>query len=336
MGRVPDFAQIDNGRAFRAKFFEGRRDRRGTTKGQSPYGGEAAYPVEDEIWTGVYAQLGIQTIISKPYGAQAKKIERVFKEFAQTISKLVPSYRGNSIENQPAWLNMGEKWHRALHHKYIPTLEEANIMIGWWIENFYHKQPCKNVSGKTIGEALEMGRGPGVDVDQLDELMMEQKISKIYADGIRFLNMYYWHDVLVRLDDKVKIKYSLFDLSRIKVYTLKGEYICEAETRMKYHPAASYLGDAADKASLDEAIKQQNRLIRDTKKSIRKYARQQNNLLEGVIDVDFERLSGPSAVAMLEDKLESENNDFQRQVLESEYQEAVKSGRINIPEDYTV
>ena len=41
--------------------------------------------------------------------------------------------------------------------------------------------------GKTIGEVLESGKGEGVNLEILDDLMMAREIKKIYRNGILFL-----------------------------------------------------------------------------------------------------------------------------------------------------
>lgn len=62
--------------------------------------------------------------------------------------------------------------------------------------NFHYSQQCPNVEGLTIGEVLEAGKGNGVDVSTLDDLMMIEDIKKIGRNGIRFLKSDYFHESL--------------------------------------------------------------------------------------------------------------------------------------------
>lgn len=106
-------------------------------------------------------------------------------------------------------------------------------MIMYWME-FHYSQPCPNVKGKTIGEVFNEGKGEGVDIATLDDLMLAQEIKNIHRNGIRFLKADYYNENLYGLREKVLIKYSLFDLSTIKVFDLKGKFLCEAKREIQY------------------------------------------------------------------------------------------------------
>ncbi|MBE7705544.1 MAG: hypothetical protein E7Z90_07045 [Cyanobacteria bacterium SIG29] len=73
--------------------------------------------------------------------------------------------------------------------------------------------------------------------------MMAQEIKNIGRNGIRFLKADYFDEALYGIKEKAIIKYSLFDLSYIKVYTLKGEYICRANRVTSTHPLAHQIHD---------------------------------------------------------------------------------------------
>lgn len=245
IGKVPKIVYIDNGKAFRAKYFTGVDDFN-----------------ESGIY-GLFARLGIVPQFAMPYNARAKVIERWFREFQETFEKLLPSYVGSSVTNKPAYMLRNEKFHKAMHNEYIPTIEETIKLIDAWLE-FDYSQPCPNVKGKTKGEVLMEGRGSGVDVASLDELMMEEKVSKIYRNGIRFLGADYWDEALYGMSEQVIIRYSLFDLSYIKVYDLIGNFICSAQRTMPIHPVARVLGDSNDIETLKRHIKVQRRLEKRT------------------------------------------------------------------------
>jgi hypothetical protein len=175
----------------------------------------------------------------------------------------MPSYTGTSIENKPAWLLRNEKFHRAIHREYVPTIEETLQHIGAW-RDWHRSQPCPHVKGKTIGQVFDEGRGPGVDINKLDDLMLAIKKGSINRNGIRFLNADYYSDDLYGLRESVVIHYSLFDLSHIKVYSSSGQIICTARRVMRMHPMASYLGDVRDVEDLKQALTSQRKLERKT------------------------------------------------------------------------
>lgn len=259
LGKMPKIAYQDNGKAFRSRFF--------TSKNLDECG-----------FYGIFGNLGIVPVFAQPYNARAKVIERFFREFTQTCESLMPSYVGNSPVNKPAYKNRNEKFHKKMHNKIIPTLDEAKLYIEKWLE-FYRAQPCPHHKDKTIGQVFYEGIGDGVDVDTLDDLMLAQKTRKTGTNGIRFLNNNYYSPELYGLKDAVVIKYSLFDLSYVKIYTKKGGFICKAHTKLALNPMARLLGDAKDMQSVKEAIELQRRLEQKTiQKAIKIKSKAQNQL----------------------------------------------------------
>lgn len=245
LGKIPKVAYQDNGRAFRAKFF---------TETKS---------LEECGFNGLFGKLGIVPVFAKPYNARAKVIERFFKEFTETFEKLLPSYVGNSPTNKPAYMMRNEKFHKSIHNKFVPTIEQAHQMIDAWLD-FLQTQPCPNVKGKTIGEVFFAGCGEGVDIDVLDDLMLASDSRKIGRNGVKFLNNNYFCQELYGITDKVEIRYSMYDLSYIKIYTLQGDYLGKATTNLKIHPMANVLGDKQDVYSLKKAISDNRKLEKAT------------------------------------------------------------------------
>lgn len=77
------------------------------------------------------------------------------------------------------------------------------------------------------------------------------------------------------------IKYNLFDLTNIKVYTPKGEYLCTAERVTKTPPMAKLLGDVKDFEDYKQKIVRQRQLKKKTVESVKKYLETEDiNLLE--------------------------------------------------------
>ncbi len=207
---IPKVVYQDNGRAFRTKYFTG-------DKGFAELG-----------FNGLYSKLGIKTVFAKPYNARAKVIERFFKEFQEGLEKLVPSYIGSSIPNQPAYTKRNEKLHKSMHIDYVPTIDETIKMIDLWLK-FKYSQSCPNAKDKTIQEILDERKIQNVNATELNDLMLVSDVKTISRQGIKFLGVDYFDERLYGLKSKVQIKYNMFDLSHIKVYTLKGEFLCDAQ-----------------------------------------------------------------------------------------------------------
>ena len=249
---IPKIVYQDNGRAFRAKYFT-------DDKGFGELG-----------FYGLYAKLGIETVFARPYNARAKVIERFFKEFQEGFEKLMPSYVGSSIINKPAYLKRNEKFHSNLHNDYIPTIEETIKMIDMWLK-FKNSQPCTNAPNMTIAEVLENRKKQNIDKSLLDDLMLATEVKTIQRNGVRFLNCDYFDERLYGLRGKVLIKYNLFDLTNVKVFTPNGEYLCTAERVTETHPMAKLLGTVVDLEDYKQKIQKQQKLRRKTINSVKQY-----------------------------------------------------------------
>ena len=254
MDHIPEYVYQDNGRAFKSKFFNGDKK------------------LEELGFRGVYNKLGIKSVYATPYNARAKVIERFFLDFQVSFEKLIPSYIGTSIENKPAYLMRNEKLHKNIHEKFgfTPTIEQALKMIEKWLE-FKHSQPCPNAKDKTIQEVLNEIEKQNIDENSLDDLMMAQEIKSIGRNGIRFLKADYFDEALYGLKEKTVIMYSLFDLSYIKVYSMKGEFICKANRITETHPLAYQMGDIKDIEDYKQKIENQQKLRRKTIKAVREH-----------------------------------------------------------------
>lgn len=270
---IPKIVYQDNGRAFRAKYFT-------DDKGFGELG-----------FYGLYAKLGIETVFARPYNARSKVIERFFKEFQEGFEKLMPSYVGSSIINKPAYLKRNEKFHSNLHNallvggvkrarsgadssplppiRYIPTIEETIKMIDMWVK-FKNSQPCTNAPNMTIAEVLENRNKQNIDKSLLDDLMLATEVKTIQRNGVRFLNCDYFDERLYGLRGKVLVKYNLFDLTNVKIFTPKGEYLCTAERVTETHPMAKILGTVEDLEDYKQKIQKQQKLKRKTINSVKK------------------------------------------------------------------
>lgn len=248
---IPKIVYQDNGRAFRAKYFT-------DDKGFGELG-----------FYGLYAKLGIETVFARAYNARSKVIERFFKEFQEGFEKLMPSYVGSSISNKPAYLKRNEKFHRNLHQEFIPTIDETIKMIDMWLK-FKNSQPCTNAPNMTIAEVLENRKKQNIDINMLDDLMLATEVKTIQRNGIRFLNCDYFDERLYGLRGKVLVKYNLFDLTNVKVFTPKGEYLCTAERVTETHPMAKLLGTVEDLEDYKQKIQKQQKLKRKTINSVKK------------------------------------------------------------------
>ena len=255
LGVIPKVVYQDNGKAFKAKYFQ-------------------HVDFDESGFNGVYASLGIKSVFAKPYNARAKVIERFFKEFQEEFEKMMISYCGSSIENKPAWMKRGEKLHRELHRKmtgnYIPTVQEVIKYIDCWID-YHNSKPCPNNGQMTIKECLNTVQKQNIDKNILNDLMMKTEVRTINRGEITFLGLHFRNDFLIDLREKVFIRYSLFNLTKVYVYSVKGEFLCIAKQVEKVHPMANHLGTVKDMEEFKQQIQKQKRQLNKAKKEFLKY-----------------------------------------------------------------
>ena len=101
--------------------------------------------------------------------------------------------------------------------------------------------------------------------------MLATEVKTIQRNGIRFLNCDYFDERLYGLRGKVLVKYNLFDLTNVKVFTPKGEYLCTAERVTETHPMARILGDVKDFEDYKQKIVKQQQLRKKTINSVKQY-----------------------------------------------------------------
>lgn len=143
-------------------------------------------------------------------------------------------------------------------------------MIDMWL-SFKISQPCPNAPDKSIAEVLEGRKRQNINPDSLDDLMLAAEVKTIQRNGIRFLNCDYFDERLYGFKSKILVKYNLFDLTKIKVFTTKGEYLCTAERVTETHPMAKILGEMKDFEDYKQKIVKQRQLRKKTINSVKQY-----------------------------------------------------------------
>ena len=259
LGKFPRVVYLDNGRAFRAKFFKGCPD------------------FEQAGFLGLYRDLGCSVIRAWPYHGQSKPIERFFGTF-HDMEVWMPSYTGNDIAHKPARMKRGEDLHRQLYDKLGGrplTWEETVVQIArWFAEYATRPQYRTHLHGRTPGDVFMEGRGEGLspqDMQKLTLFMMQKEVRTITKDGIKVNGRLYWHEKLYSRRHPVLVRYDEhFNPYSVYVYTLDGEPLCEAKDREHYriasglHPVARILGTAEQQEELRANIELRKGLERSS------------------------------------------------------------------------
>ena len=236
LGKIPKIAYIDNGKAFGARFFEGRN-------------------LEQDGFTGLFERLGMQVIHARPYRGQSKTVERFFETFAE-LERWAPTFSGTCIDDKPPGMNRGEKLHRKIRAQMVGgglTLEQAHGAVAAWFDRYVRREQQEgHLKGITPLEVFADGRGPGVDRELLNDMMMACEIKSIRRSAISFNSHQYYDRALHGRSHKVLIHYDFQDSASIRVSELSGEPICVAQRYDLLHPAAGHLGTDADRLRLSE------------------------------------------------------------------------------------
>ena len=249
LGKFPRVVYLDNGRAFRAKYFKGCAD------------------FEQAGFLGLYRDLGCSVIHAWPYHGQSKPIERFFGTF-HDMEVWMPSNTGNDIAHKPARMKRGEDLHRQLYDKLGGrplTLEETHAQVARWFVDYANRPQYRtHLHGRTPGEVFMEGRGAALssqDMQKLALFMMQKEVRTITKDGIRVNGRLYWHEKLYSRRHPVLVRYDEhFNPYSVFVYTLDGEPLCEAKDRDHYriasglHPVARILGTAEQQEELRAGI----------------------------------------------------------------------------------
>ena len=239
LGQYPRCVYIDNGKAFRAKYFSDSNDL-----------GEL---------NGLYARLGIAVQYSRPYEARTKIIERWFRTFDEQCQRLLPSYIGNCIDNKPAWTKRNEAYHAATHNDWTPTLAEASEIFRLFV-TWYGQQAHRGTGNQRPLDLLQAGTGDGVDMAELDRHFLFRQQVTPKRCGFTISGVRFECDALYGLNKPVMAMFSWADMSEIHVHTLDGERLGTARPTEALHPLARVFGDELDLQKIRQANKRQRQL----------------------------------------------------------------------------
>lgn len=256
LGFTPKIVYLDNGRAFRSKYFNGVKDFR------------------DSDVDGAFKRLGIRPMFATPYHGQSKTIERFFG-ILHEYEKMLPTYVGNTIENQPARLHRNEKYHKALYGDVAFSVE--TIVEG--LTRFFKEYAFREHVGgyykglkpiEVFAKSLEKVKAEEnfakrqLKPEEMNFLMLDGITRNISKNGVRMFGKYYWSEELFGLSGEVVVRYDILDTEEVLIYDLGGRFIAKASCKEGIHPAANQFDDENDYNSLQEQLQLKGRLRKDT------------------------------------------------------------------------
>lgn len=261
-GIVPKAVYMDNGRAFKNKYFTGCAD------------------LEKDL-DGLFVRMkahGLEKItFAKAYNARTKPIEKAFADLHE-FEQALPTYVENSIANQPAYMQRNEKL-----AKRIQAMQEekqgGKMTLGecyqYWtqvIEIYNNREKSgKYLQGKTPNELAqihthEIGwdtlKQRHLNESETQYMLMEETVKTMNARGFKINGVWYFNPELSGFEVgrrfNFRIKYDMLNPEKILVYKENGQFLCEAprSAMQGIHPMAK-LGSKEDQDQLQAALDQQ-------------------------------------------------------------------------------
>ncbi len=165
--------------------------------------------------------LGINLVyrpVGKPfYGGHVER-------FIKTLNKELHNVSGTTFSNTK------EKREYDPEKEAVFTLKELEKFIVYWIVNYYHQKPHDGLQGLTPYEKFKDGLSKsshGIRTLSQDELrrarilLLKSDYRSVSKEGIRFKDLHYYSDILVRYagdNKKYEIKYDPKDITKIYFY----------------------------------------------------------------------------------------------------------------------
>lgn len=206
LGKIPNHIYIDNGKAFLAKIFRQK------------------IVIEETEIPGMLARLGTSYRCALKYHGQSKPIERFFLVINDRLERRLGSYTGSSIADKPAYLLRNEPRAEALHDEWTPTTYELNEIMYQWREEYVDETLPKR-QGFTARQMFEEGKGAGLDPKALYFLMMAVEIKTVRRNRFTFAGVDWQGECLYGYKEKVLIRYSLSDFSKIYVFDQRDKFM---------------------------------------------------------------------------------------------------------------
>jgi len=230
-------------------------------KNKLPYYAEYKNDISKNVLSGLSKYLNLGFISSQRVALEIikSKVENINKEvFLEELivrkeladNFCLYSQNYNDFSGVPNWAKMSLNNHKFDIRPYIY---------------------CPNDKTKSINEMLDSIEKQKINPRELDDLMLAQEMKTITSQGIRFLKTDYYNDALYGLRQKVIIKYSLFDLSYINVYSVTGKFLCRADRITLTHPLAKYTGEIKDVEDYKQKIQKQKQLKNKTIKACKEF-----------------------------------------------------------------
>lgn len=265
---IPRYIYTDNGQEFLC-FDIGGRGRRKTAQ------------KEDHTPPPIFARLGIGFWNAKVRNGKAKIIERAFKEFKDSFSRLLVGFTGGNPMEKPERLK-----HQVKRRKGMIVDSKLREMFDTYIEGMYNMtaQNGAGMYGRTpvevfAEELVTMRKASAEDLNLM--LMRSTRMQTVTRKGVSLElygeKLFFWNTdfLLEHQCRQVYLRYDPEDLREVRVYNDKDQFLCSVpadnETILEYGASKEDIRKAAAK-------------IKQFKKTVQTYG--ENSGLEAYPKID--------------------------------------------------
>lgn len=276
---LPKCIYIDNGKDYRCKDFAGGRktvrpdyDLDRITGLVEDTGTQVLF--KTKIVSNLTAELGVEVNFALPYNAQAKVIERHFRNHHDKFERLLDGYTGTNTVKRPEGLKGQLKSDKILPYAEFCALLERFLQILDRIP-FGSKAQMANCSPVEIWNADNPALRKVSDPRALALFCMRtSRPVKVGKNGVKDsdLGVVYWNDALVsHKGERVYLRRDPQDYKYAWVYSESDELICRAEQQTLVKPLAD---DPISKEQLAEGMRRK----RAEKKAVKALIKAQEDI----------------------------------------------------------
>lgn len=249
---LPSAIYIDNGKDYRCKDFAGGRK-------------SIKVEVNEEEVSSLMADLGIEAHFALPYNAQAKNIERRFRDVHGYFDKHCPGYTGTNVVKRPEVLKAEIKAGKILPFEEFKKLAES------FLAESLNKLPFGRgaIFAKRTPDEIWAADNPTLRRASPESLsafcQRTSRVISVQKNGVHDpdLDVWYWAEEFAALKGtKVYLRRDLDDYGTAWVFAEDGKLLCQAKIAQAVHPLAN---DKKSKAELKEryaAVKRERKAMR--------------------------------------------------------------------------
>ncbi len=178
----------------------------------------------------VLQRLNVGLINALVRNAQAKNVERAFRNVKDNFSRRFDTFVGGNVLEKPEKLKFVLKG----KHGHIPTDEEVIEAFSSYVTGIFNLAPYNGSVVKDRGkpklQVFEENLKVKVVIPEEDlnlMLMRSSRVQKVGQRGIHLDGVDYWNDELLAKysGEKVYFRYDPDDLSSVRVYDLDDRYL---------------------------------------------------------------------------------------------------------------